>query len=179
MNRLPMQSVAMDFQKFISHHQTAILATINHDGTPNASYAPYLWHEGQLYIYVSELAKHTHNLIAHPCASVMVIEDETLCENIFARKRATLMTEVTVVPRESSHWIEIMNDYTHRLGETASSLKNLKDFHLFELRVLSASFVRGFAQAYTLDGDALHEVKHMNDRGHGQSTLDPINSKVS
>ncbi|AHF01731.1 pyridoxamine 5'-phosphate oxidase [Thiomicrospira aerophila AL3] len=179
MERLPMQSVAMDFQQFLTSQNSAVLATLDTNQLPNASYAPYLWHDGKLYIYVSELAKHTGNLFVRPGLSVMVIEDEKTCQNIFARKRATLMATAKPIDRQHPNWADLMHHYVSHHGETALHLQNLKDFHLFELEVLSATFVRGFAQAYTLNGDALNEVKHMNDRGHGQSSRHLTDAQAS
>jgi hypothetical protein len=64
-----------------------------------------------------------------------------------------------------------MDLYGETLGETAQNLRHLADFHLFEVTIEQANFVRGFAQAYELSGEDLRQVRHINDRGHGQSKL--------
>jgi putative heme iron utilization protein len=51
------------------------------------------------------------------------------------------------------------------------NLRELKDFHLFELTPVKATYVRGFAQAYHINGSQLNEINHIRDRGHGKSSL--------
>jgi putative heme iron utilization protein len=171
METLPLQSVFKDFEKFINQRKTVILGTLNATVEAEASYAPVLRKDGKFYIYVSELAKHTHNLLENKNLTLLFIEDESEAENIFARKRATLKAQAKHIARDSEGWDSIMDTYGEHLGETARMLRNLQDFHLFELTCLKGNFVRGFAQAYALSGDLLNEVRHMNDRGHGQSQL--------
>jgi len=169
MDALPLQSVFNDFERFISQRTTVILSTLNAALEAEASYAPVLIKDGKFYIYISELAKHTHNLFENNGLSLLFIEDESEAENIFARKRATLKAQAQHIARDAEGWDDIMDAYVEHLGETAKMLRNLQDFHLFELTCLKGSYVRGFAQAYALSGDQLNEVRHINDRAHGQS----------
>jgi putative heme iron utilization protein len=172
METQPLQSIVKDFEKFISGFKTVILGTLSATVEAEASYAPVLQKDGKFYIYISELAKHTHNLLEHKQLTLLFIQDEQDAENIFARKRATLKSEAKHIARDSQGWTDIMDAYGEHLGDTAKNLRNLQDFHLFEITPLSATFVRGFAQAYQLNGDQLNQVRHMNDRGHGQSKLE-------
>ncbi|UQB42188.1 pyridoxamine 5'-phosphate oxidase family protein [Thiomicrospira microaerophila] len=171
METLPLQSVFKDFEKFIQSFKTVILGTLSATVEAEASYAPVLQKNGKFYIYVSELAKHTHNLLENKQLTLLFIQDEQDADNIFARKRATLKSEARHLARDAEGWSELMDAYGEHLGETAKNLRNLQDFHLFELTPIKATFVRGFAQAYHLDGEQLNQVRHMNDRGHGQSKL--------
>lgn len=57
-------------------YDSVLMATATEDGEPVASYAPYLEHGGDFYVYVSDLAAHTQNLKRNPRASLMFIEDE-------------------------------------------------------------------------------------------------------
>lgn len=171
METLPLQSVYQDFDRFLSAHRTVTLATLNAQGQADASYAPYIRQGEHLYIYLSELAKHTANLLNHPTLSLLFIEDESKAQNIFARKRVTLRGHASEIARETEKWHQIMDLYGETLGETAQNLRHLADFHLFEITIEQANFVRGFAQAYELSGEDLRQVRHINDRGHGQSKL--------
>lgn len=169
MAKRPLQSVFQDFEQFLTRHQTVMLATLNESGLADASYAPFIQINDQFYIYISELAQHTHNLLARPQLSLLFIEDEHSADNIFARKRITIKAEARTLTRETAEWSKVMDIYTARLGETALVLRGLPDFHLFEINPLQATFVRGFAQAYELTGQDLRDVRHRNERGHGQS----------
>ena len=119
METLPLQSVFKDFEKFISGFKTVILGTLNARVEAEASYAPVLQKDGKYYIYVSELAKHTHNLLENKHLTLLFIQDEQDAENIFARKRATLKSQARHSPRDTEGWSELMDAYGEHLGETA------------------------------------------------------------
>lgn len=153
------KAIRQDFQAFLTQFQSVILATVSADGRPESSYAPYLYHNGCFYIYVSELAAHTRNLLvsseACPDVSLMWIESEQETRNVFARKRATIHATAQAVPRDSEAWADLMGLMAERLGDTIGLIRPLTDFHLFELTPHSASYVTGFAKAYRLEGETL------------------------
>ncbi len=149
--------------------QTVIISTVDNNGKPNASYAPALMHEGNFYIYVSMLSKHTSNLIKDKKASIMILEDESKSERLFARKRITMDVESVVVKRDTEHWMHIMDLMQSKFGESIAFLRNLKDFFLFNLKTSKALLVYDFGKAFTLSGDILNDIKHMNDKGHTKS----------
>lgn len=167
----PLQSVLRDFESFIDQHQSVIIGSLSPLHKAEASYAPYIKLNGAYYIYISELAKHTTNLIEDPHASLLFIEAEKEAKNIYARKRATLETNSVEIERDSIEWENVMNSLEERFGEMINMLRGLLDFHLFKLSPQKAVFVRGFAQAYELTGENLQTIQHINDRGHGKSTL--------
>lgn len=158
-----------EFNEFIESHQSVIMATINTLNEPESSYAPVLKHNGNYYVYVSELSKHTANLMDHPLASLLFIEPENDAKNLFARKRATLKVTAKHIARTANNWEEMLELLENKFGKIISMLKPLEDFHLFELTPVSAGYVRGFAQAYKLEGKSLSEVTHLNEGGHGKS----------
>lgn len=172
----PLASVYQDCMAFISEHRSAVLATLSSENMPEASYAPVLVHNHCYYILISELANHTQNLYKNPAASLLFIEDEQSAENLFARKRATVKATGKIIARDSEAWQTLLPKMSERLGEMIDFLQTLSDFHLFELQPNSINFVRGFAQAYTLEGPELDEVTHRKGnkkgQGHGKGTLD-------
>lgn len=170
--KLPPRRLYQEFCDFIEGFKTVHLATISQQNQPEASYAPVLQQEGRYYIYISELAQHTQNLLATSKASLLFIESEEKAENLFARKRATLQSRAQNIARNSEQWQKIMHAFADSHGEMITMLKELKDFHLFELTPESAGFVKGFAQAFSLEGDDLSKVRLRNDRGHGQSQVE-------
>jgi len=131
------------------------------------------------YIYVSELSKHTFKLINTPQASVLFIEPEQEAKHLFARKRATLKTETTHLERGSDDWNDRIDKMEGKFGEIITMLRPLEDFHLFELKPTSAGYVRGFAQAYRLEGDDLSDVKHLSEGGHGKSKQQKEDDKAN
>jgi heme iron utilization protein len=155
--------IADDFRQFIAGFNSLILATVSSDGLPESSYAPFIHINGRFYIYVSELAGHTRNLLAaagnnQPSASLLWIEPEDQARNIFARKRATISASVTEIPRSHDNSPVILDAMAERFGEMISLIRQLGDFHLIELTPHYAGYVTGFAKAYRLEGEGLTVV---------------------
>ena len=147
--------------------KTSVLATVNESGIPNSSYAPIAIDEdGYIYIYISELSKHTSNLLSNSKISMMFIEDESKSENIFARKRITIDGDCIKIRRRSDLWSEKIKLMENTFDETFTFLKKMEDFHLFQIKPISGLLVYGFAKAYSLKGKKLSEVHHMNEQGH-------------
>jgi len=133
-------------QKF----ETLQLATISNDGFPEISYAPFIAHNDCFYIFISELAAHTRNLLKQPIASVMLIEDEPAADNAFARKRLTYRCQARQVIRETPEFAEQANKMEQRFGAMIKLLTQLNDFHLFELKPVSGQYVAGFGKTYEI-----------------------------
>ena len=80
---------AIDLQELLATQQTLLLSTASANCVPDLSYAPFVRDQaGCFYIFVSELAGHTANLLNNPQASVMFIRQESETRNLFARERA-------------------------------------------------------------------------------------------
>ncbi len=106
------------YQRLLTDQQSLLLATINKDGTPLASYTPYVVDEqNQFYIFVSQLAAHTANLQQREQVSLMLIEDEGAAKQIFARQRLTYQCRVSSVGRSTPEWDLVMEQYQTRLGK--------------------------------------------------------------
>ncbi|MEB3313462.1 MAG: pyridoxamine 5'-phosphate oxidase family protein [Cyanobacteriota bacterium] len=81
-------TVLAAYQALPSQLKSLMLATVNPDGSPQASYAPYLMDaDRQFYIFVSGLSAHTANLLRTGQASVLLIQDEGQSPQVFARQR--------------------------------------------------------------------------------------------
>lgn len=168
---LPLETVLAEFHAFNQSFNSVVLGTVNETGDADATYAPTLQIEGKFYVYVSELSAHTLNMLRHPRASLLFIEPETEA-NLFRRRRSSIRAQLRTIERSSAEWSRILDGYEEKLGKMMRHLRILKDFHLFELTPIEASYVRGFGQAYRVSGAELSDIRHANDRGHGQSTLD-------
>jgi putative heme iron utilization protein len=152
-------------QTFMQQHRTAVLATTDPQGVPEASYAPFVSDRHRFCVYLSELAQHTRNLLAGSQASLLLIEPETH-DNRFTRRRVTVQTKVTQIERHSPEWEAVMETMQAQLGETVAMLKTLDDFHLFALTPVRGRFVKGFAQAFDLEGETLSTLTHIRGPGH-------------
>lgn len=162
--------ITEQMQQLVKARQSALLATVSLEGIPHASYAPVVpGNSGKYYIHISELAKHCHNLRANGRVSALFIDDEKDTANIFARRRLTLEGHAKEVPKNEAHWNEIMDRFAERFGDFFNqSLRNLGDFHTFELAFDSGTLVLGFGAAYRLSGKELGEIDWLSG-AHGQA----------
>ncbi len=175
---MPSEEVLKEFQEFNQLHSSVILGTVNKDGDADTSYAPCLQKDNYFYVYISELAVHTPNLLNHLNASLMFIEPEDKATNLFKRKRSTVRVEAEVINRNSAEFTVIMDDYAENFGGIMRNLSASMDFHLFKLKPKHATYVRGFGQAYKIVGEKLDQIQHMGDRGHGKARLKDDGTKI-
>lgn len=145
----------------IEDMRTLQLSTVGVDGIPHCGYTPYLHRApGSFYIFVSQLAAHTRNLLANGTAAIMIIADEQSTSQIFARTRVTYLCEAKRLAPDSPDYDLVLDDYQQRHGKMAGLLRQLPDFVLFQLQPKSGQFVMGFGKAYTLTGDNLSVFEH-------------------
>ena len=155
-------SLRQDYLALRDQVDSAQLATVGCEATPEASYAPCIWREGYCYVFLSELASHTQNLKLNPSISLLLIEAETAAGNAFARKRISLFGKAGIVARSDDHYKTIIGDFYRRFGDVMKLIEPLADFHLFRITVHRGRFIRGFGQAYELSGDTLEQLIPVN-----------------
>lgn len=161
-----LQDVHQQALAFPSKFKSVQLATCSKQGIPEASYACYLFKDGKYYVYLSRLAAHFNHLFENPHCSLLFIENEEQAKQIFARQRLTIQCDAKVIERGSSHFNNIMEEFSLRFGSFMRAVKDLLDFELFELSPAYGSYVAGFAQAYKLSGEELSHIAHRNQEGH-------------
>lgn len=157
------QQLAADsalYADFIDGFDSLMLATVDAQGNPLASYAPYVRDTGgDFYVFVSRLAEHAANLLAQGRASVMFIESETTARQPFARKRAVFSCDAAAEERTSALGRAILDRFRARFGEVIGVLEGLADFELVRLRPHTGRFVVGFGRAYRLGGPGFTELQ--------------------
>lgn len=152
-----MKSPEAEMQRLFDTVHTLVIASINEDGSSHASYAPYVRDEnGNLYVFISQLAQHTRNLLKNKLISVLIAEDEQQTRQLFAKTRLTYQCQVQPIQRDQAEFAVSLDIMERQFGETVQILRGLADFHLFRLEPITGVFVMGFGQAYELDGKHLH-----------------------
>lgn len=149
----PMKPKAPKIEELIENTQSVILATLDAEGNPVASYAPFVHLDGSFQILVSFMARHTRNLRDRKKVSVMLIEDESVAKQIYARDRLTLDCEVVQVEPESDLWNRAVEELKNRHGKVIDVLSGLNDFIMFDLQPTKGSYVNGFGSAYSVNPD--------------------------
>ncbi len=141
---------------FRSNFKSVVLATVSSEGAPDASYTPFILDDnGNILIFVSELAQHTKNLINSPQVSLLWIADEEHSRNLFARRRLTLQCDAWKLQNGTAQWDDALTRMQQTHGKTIEVLRSLPDFHLFSLEASHGNYVRGFARAFSASGDEL------------------------
>ncbi|MCC4819333.1 heme utilization protein HutZ [Vibrio lentus] len=154
-----------EIKEFRQERRTLQLATVDEEGRPNVSYAPFVQNQEGYFVLISDIARHARNLKANPHVSLMMIEDEESSKQLYARKRLTFDAQASVVERETELWTQVIGQMQERFGEIIDGLSQLQDFSLFNLKAENGLFVKGFGQAYQVSGDDLVDFVHLQE-GH-------------
>ena len=139
----------LKYRKLKESKKSLLMAT--QGNVPEVSYAPYIEENGVFYIFISELAGHTQNLLKHPELSVMFVADEQDSQNVFARERLIFTCRAEEVCESNSLYVECLDKLQGRLGNIVGMLRTLPDFHLFQLSPIEGRYIVGFGRAYSVD----------------------------
>jgi len=157
--------VAPKVQELINSSKSIILATVDAEGNPNSSYAPFVQEGQTFYILVSFMAKHTKNLADGRKTSIMFIEDESATKQIYARERLTIEATTSQIDRDSEVWNTVVAKLKENHGKVVDVISEMGDFILIALQPVKGSYVNGFGSAYFVDAN-LEIVEHRNDVNH-------------
>lgn len=128
---------------------TGLDGDLSQDPLPHSSYAPFVQDgDGNFYVFTSGLARHTPNMESTDFVSVFLLEDESRCENIFARKRMTLTCKVKPWPREPEDGFVPGPVFEKKFGVFFQAIFQMPDFRFFRLQPVAGRLVLGFGQAY-------------------------------
>ena len=117
------------FESFKSSIKTLCLSTVTADNKPAASYAPFFEDDaGNFYIFVSQLASRTQDLLSNPIAGVLLMEDEAKSRQLFARQRISYQCDVDIIRPDDKHFNQILDAFEKRQGNTVALLRTLSDF---------------------------------------------------
>jgi len=141
------------------------LATLGEDKVPHCGYTPFILERfkdqpPRFYVFVSELAVHTRDLLRLSDASIMIIEDEQKSTQIFARTRVSYQCTVSIVKPDETAYTQLLDTYQQRHGNVVTVLRGLPDFHLICLMPTKGQFVMGFGKAFALTGPCIDQFKH-------------------
>ena len=90
------------YNNFTTNFKSIILSTVDKEGIPNASYAPFVMDKDRaMYIYISSISKHYGNLEGSGKVSVLFIKSEQEAAHIFARERLTYDCTAQKIAKES------------------------------------------------------------------------------
>lgn len=146
---------ASALRELLDAQPIASLGTIR-EGDPWVSMVPFALLRDPLrfVIHVSGLAAHTGNMLGAPRVSLLVMEPESAGSSPKARPRVTIQGIAEQQTPGSATSLAARDAYLQRFPDTSETL-DLHDFSFFSIRPLSARFIGGFAQAFTLTPEQL------------------------
>ena len=151
-------------EKLIQSKKSLLISSLNKEGLPEISYAPFVMINDEIYVYLSKAANHYYNLSDNKKCSVMVIEDESEAKVIFARQRVSFECESTKLANIDE---DVFNKFSEIHGDSMMmALKNL-DFDMFKLTLKKGRLVQGFGKAYdVVFEDGSYELVPVTGIGH-------------
>ena len=152
---------------FISGFQSTVIGTLDENGYPFSSYAPFVYDDHRYYVFISDIAAHARNLRRERKASLFFIEDEAAAANIFARKRVSLQCEAEIVSRNGARFDFVMEKFKAKFGaDFVGMLMQMLDFNLHAFRPVAGEATYGFGEAYTLGGEHMETLLPRQGGGH-------------
>jgi len=160
--------IADELRDFLQSRRTLHLSTIDENNHPYASYAPFAIGEDCLYVLLSDIAVHGVNLKNNAKAAVLIVEDESEAQTIFARIRVNYQVTAKCIAFDAGEEYDCAIDCLYKKqGERIHNLCQLTDFNVFKLTPLRGRYVKDFGRAYTIAGSSLigESIEHLRD-GH-------------
>lgn len=100
--------MANNLNEFLEPLKSLTISSLDEKGFPFSSYAPFVKFEHKYYVYLSLMAKHSHNLTNNPKCSIFFSEDEKDCKNIFAKKRVSIQCDAIRLEQNTQKEKEIL-----------------------------------------------------------------------
>ena len=165
-----MKKIYNEYVEFMQDAKCVYISTVNEfrgGVAPEISYSPCIVDEDKnIYILVSTLSKRTESLLAQRNVSLMFIEPEEQCEEIYVRTRLIFLCSTLNIAREmgAGHllWDELIERFTAKFGDIINMLVSFKDFKMFRFRPIRGTFVKGFGKAYMIEGKEMDQISHIS-----------------
>lgn len=129
--------------QFIRNQRYGVLSTlsITEPGYPFGSITPYIISaEGDIVIFISHLAEHTHNIQVNPNVSLTIFDPKDAA-NPTAGPRLTCLAVAKLAEDE----MQLRADYLHSFPDSEMIL-TLPGFHFYLLKLVKIRLVAGFGQ---------------------------------
>ncbi len=157
---------------FFDDKLSMMMATVSEEGEPFCSYTPYVEDEDHnYYIYISGSVPHSANMSANGKVSIMMIEDESKCEHIYARKRFYAQATAEAFSPNDERTEAINELFAKKFDSKVKYFFKMPDFRIYKITPKDGNLVLGFGAAYKVGGDrksmGLKSVGHnANNGGH-------------
>ena len=148
--------------QLLEESKVLTLATVNEQHLPEASLTPFIYAQGKIWIFVSQLSAHTQNMLRQPAVSLLIMVNQADASNMFNIERLTIECQAIEQTENRNKILDLM---VEKLGKTVTLLRQLPDFQLFALNPGCGSFIQGFGKAYDVNFTDL-TLTHINPSKH-------------
>ena len=138
--------------QFIRSQNYGVLSThsVTERGYPFGSITAYIvTKEGDLAIFISDLAEHTRNIKVNPKVSITIFSIEN-SNDPSASTRITCLATAKLVEEQT----QLRKDYLKHFPDTATTLE-LAGFNFYRLKITKIRLVAGFGQISWLEPASL------------------------
>lgn len=172
MKSISIEDAQNEMVSFLENIQSVLLSTVDSDAEPFVSYSPYVEdEEGNFYVFISTAVNHSHNMNATKKAHIMFLEDESVTDHIYARKRMYFKADAEKFEDNDDREEKIHDLFKKRFGNKVSFFSMMKDFQYYKLSPKEGNFVLGFGGAYKISQDrkklSLNEIGHTKSHSEG------------
>lgn len=162
-----MEKIYNEYIEFMNNAKSVYISSISeHKGgvAPEISYSPCIVENKNTYILVSTLSKRTKSLLDQRNVSLMFIEPEEQCEEIYVRTRLIFLCSTSLIQRQN--WDEKVSLFKEKFGDIIDTLVSLEDFKMFCFTPIRGTFVKGFGKAYNIEiatpGKEMDQISHIS-----------------
>lgn len=137
------------FHSFDKDKYSLIISSTSTDNEPLTNYAPFVKLGEDYYVSVSSNLPHFTNMQQTKKAHILIVEDESKADHIYARKRLYFSATCEI----EKDMEKIYKLFDERYGDKLSFLREMKDFKVVKITPLERSLVLGFGAAYKMGSD--------------------------
>ncbi|MEL7477857.1 MAG: pyridoxamine 5'-phosphate oxidase family protein [Pseudomonadota bacterium] len=145
------QQALIEAKQLLANAKVAVLSTHSHTlpGFPFGSTVQFFANtQGQVYLFISDIAQHAKNLTHDNKLSLTVFEQQDSEDPQMSR--LTLVAEATKFERDDSE--DLIDQFVEHFP-SSEQYKDLTDFHIWELNMVRARFIAGFGKIFWLEMD--------------------------
>lgn len=149
------EEIVQEFKEFDKDKYSLVISTTSSDNFPLTNYAPFVKIDEDYFVSVSQNLPHYTNMAQTKKAHILIIEDESKADHIYARKRLYFSASC----EEEKDTEKIFKLFDERYGDKLSFLREMKDFRIIKITPEEKSLVLGFGAAYkmSVDGELLNK----------------------
>ena len=143
------EEIIQEFKVFDKDKYSLVISSVSTENNPLTNYAPFVKIGEDYFVSVSSNLPHFVNMVQTKKAHILIIEDESNADHIYARKR--LYFGASCEQEEDTE--KIFKLFDERYGDKLSFLRDMKDFKIVKITPKEKSLVLGFGAAYKMGVD--------------------------